>query len=72
MTNASVARYVFDTSDWDSSTWVVPMGSSGHPASGHYRNQAPRWAALQMIPMSYTWERVFAGAISKQTLTPAS
>ena len=35
VTSASMARYVFDTANWDNSRWVVPLGASGHPGSPH-------------------------------------
>ena len=72
MTGLSVARYVFDTSDWDSSAWVVPLGASGHPGSPHYADQTPEWSDLKLVPMLYSWERLAAAAESSQTLTPGS
>ena len=53
MTGMSVARYVFDLGKWDNSRWIVPLGASGHPGSRHYVDQAPVWAEVQLIPMSY-------------------
>ncbi len=70
MTSTSVARYVFDLSDWNSSGWIVPLGSSGHPASRHYADQAPIWAEIQLIPMLYDWDRIAAAAESHQALNP--
>ena len=70
MTSMSVARYVFDLGDWDTSTWVVPLGSSGHPASPHYADQTPLWQQVRMLPMLYSWDRVLADAESQQTLLP--
>ena len=70
MTSMSVARYVFDLGDWDSSVWVIPLGASGHPGSPHYADQAPVWAEIQLVPMLYDWERIASNAESSQTLTP--
>ena len=71
MTGMSVARYVFDTSDWDNSGWISPLGASGHPGSLHYADQTPTWAEVDLVPMLYTWDRIAADAESRQTLEPA-
>ena len=71
MTGMSVARYVFDTSDWDNSRWVTPLGASGHPGSPHYADQTPIWAEVGLVPMLYSWDRIAADAESRQTLDPA-
>ncbi len=68
--NASVARYVFDLSDWDNSRWIVPLGASGHPGSPHYLDQSPIWAGLKTKPMLYDWDRVAADSEAHQTLRP--
>ena len=70
VTGTSVARYVFDTSDWDRSAWVVPLGASGHPGSPHYADQAPFWCDVQLIPMLYDWQLIEASAESHQELRP--
>ena len=67
----SVARYVFDLSDWDNSRWIVPLGSSGHPGSPHYADQAGIWANVDLIPMLYDWTRLEQQAESLQELKPA-
>jgi penicillin amidase len=68
MTGMSVARYVFDTGDWNSSAWIIPLGASGHPGSPHYADQAPTWAEVKLIPMLYDWSRIEATAESHQAL----
>jgi penicillin G amidase len=68
----AVARYVFDLADWDRSRWVVALGASGHPASPHYADQAPLWAAGQLCDMVYSWSRIEAEAESTQRLVPGS
>ena len=68
VTGTSVARYVFDTADWDGSRWIVPLGASGHPGSPHYADQTPIWSDVQLIPMLFSWERVAASAESRQQL----
>jgi len=68
----SVARYLFDLGDWDNSRWIVPLGSSGHPGSPHYADQAELWSDVKLIPMTYVWEKIIAGAETRQRLEPHS
>ena len=68
--STSVARYMFDLSDWDRSRWVVPLGASGHPGSPHYADQLPAWRDLEMLPMTYSPGAVRAAARTVQTLRP--
>jgi penicillin amidase len=70
MTNTSVARYVFDTTDWHNSRWIVPLGVSGHPGSPHYADQAPTWSDIDLIPMLYDWQHITTAAASQQRLEP--
>ena len=65
---SSVARYVFDTSDWDNSRWIVPLGVSGNPGSPHYADQLSRWSEVELSPMLYSWDRISEEAESVQTL----
>jgi penicillin amidase len=65
-----LARYVFDTADWDNSRWIVPLGASGYLGSTHYADQTPIWAAVDLIPMTYQWDAIEAGAESHQSLKP--
>ena len=69
VTGASVARYIFDLSDWDNSKWITPLGSSGNPLSSHYLDQNPIWAKNNMIDMQYSWQTIFATAKVKQTIS---
>ena len=46
---------MFDTADWDNSHWIVPLGASDHPSREHDADQAPIWAQVDLIPMTYTW-----------------
>lgn len=70
VTNTSVARYVFDVSDWNTCEWIVPSGSSGHPGSPHYSDQLSLWADNQFIPMYFSWGRISAEAVTTQVLQP--
>ncbi|MFW6074314.1 MAG: penicillin acylase family protein [Chloroflexota bacterium] len=68
----SVTRYIFDVADWDNSRWIVPLGSSGHPASPHWADQAERWSKVEYVPMRYSWDLVKENAVTTQTLSPGS
>jgi len=70
VTGVSVNRYVFDLGDLASSMWAVPLGSSGHPGSPHYADQASTWADVRLVPMLYHWGRIASEAESRQTLSP--
>lgn len=70
-TYGSVARYVFDVGDWDQSRWIVLAGSSGDPHSEHYTDQHDRWSRCELLPMTYSWQRIEQYE-HHTTLTPAS
>lgn len=70
ITSASMARYVFDASNWDNSRWVVPLGASGHPGSSHYSDQADTWADVNLVPMLYDWDAISREAETQQFLRP--
>lgn len=64
----SVARYVFDLSDWDRSTWVVPHGVDGDSGGAHFADQLVPWAGLQMLLMRYSRHAVDAATASVATI----
>ena len=70
VTSLSVARYSYDTANWDNSLWVVPLGSSGHPGSPHYYDQSETWRRVEMVPMRWDWDGIIANCESHQTLQP--
>ena len=70
VTSLSVARYSYDTANWDDSLWVVPLGSSGHPGSRHYYDQAEAWRRVQMHPMRWDWDAIIDSSETHQTLQP--
>ena len=70
VTGASVARYIFDLSDWDNSKWITPLGSSGNQLSSHYLDQNPIWAKNKMIDMQYRWEDIKLTSKVKQIISP--
>nr|WP_245852676.1 penicillin acylase family protein [Isoptericola jiangsuensis] len=63
-------RMVVDMGDLDSSTWVNVTGSSGHPASSHYDDQLPVWAAGESFAWPFGRDAVAAAAEDTTTLTP--
>ena len=71
VTSLSVARYSYDTSNWDNSLWVVPLGSSGHPGSPHYFDQSEAWRRVEMVPMRWDWDAIIANSETHQTLQPS-
>ncbi|SCC81159.1 penicillin acylase family protein [Saliniramus fredricksonii] len=68
----SVARYVFDLADWDSSRWIVFHGSSGDPHSPFFSDQNELWSRLEMVPALYSARAVDAHAVSRSYLEPTS
>ncbi len=71
VTSLSVARYAYDTANWDDSLWVVPLGSSGHPGSPHYHDQSETWRQVEMVPMRWDWPAIIADSETTQILEPA-
>lgn len=55
------ARVVWDLAARDRSVWVVPLGASGDPGTGHHRDQLARWAAGGSIPVVSDWDALRAG-----------
>ena len=72
ISGSSVARYIYDLSDWDNSRWIVPFGASGHPASPHFADQSSTWADVDFIPMTYSWDKIEGSAETSQTLSPGA
>ena len=70
VTSLSVARYSYDTADWDNSRWVVPLGSSGHPGSRHYYDQSETWRRVEMVPMRWDWDGIISDSENSQVLQP--
>lgn len=52
----SVARWVWDLADRDASRWGVPFGTAGDPASEHFADQHPGWAAAQTVQVVTAWD----------------
>ncbi|WP_439547026.1 penicillin acylase family protein [Sandarakinorhabdus sp.] len=71
VSGASV-RVVLDVGAWDNSVAINTPGQSGDPASPHYRDLFPRWAAGQYVPFVWSRERVLQEAERIIRITPAS
>ena len=55
-------RMVCDVGNWDATVTVNSPGQSGDPASAHYRDLFPIWAADDYVPMAFS-----DGAVSDVT-----
>lgn len=71
ITSTSVLRYIYDLGDWNNSQWIIPLGSSGHPGSAHYADQATLWSQVGYIPMLYEWDGIISNSESHQVLNPS-
>ncbi|VFA89441.1 penicillin acylase family protein [Gordonia paraffinivorans] len=67
----SAARYVWDLSDPSASRWIVPLGASGDPRSGHFQDQAADWAAGRLLPVERDWD-VLRGPATDPHTAPAT
>ncbi|MGC5615554.1 penicillin acylase family protein [Georgenia sp. Z1491] len=63
-------RMVVDMADLDASTWVTTSGTSGHPASGHYTDQAQAWAEGETFPWAFSRAAVEDAQEERLVLTP--
>jgi penicillin amidase len=63
-------RAVWDLGDLDRSVTVLPAGISGNPASPHWNDQTPLWAAGGTHPAPVTRPAVEAAAVSALQLLP--
>ncbi len=70
VTAAPSMRMVVDLSDLDRSTWINQTGTSGHPASDHYSDQAEDWAAGVQRPWQFSLAAVEADDPEVLTLRP--
>jgi penicillin amidase len=64
-------RMVLDVGEWDNSRCINAPGQSGEPASPHYDDLAPLWAAGEYVPLLYSRGAVDAAAEHVISLTPA-
>ena len=65
-----INRYIHDPSNWSNGRWIVPLGSSGHPASPHFADQQQKWARIETIPQLWDWDDIAREAETTQHLVP--
>jgi penicillin amidase len=70
-TAGASVRLVMDVGAWDNSMAINTPGQSGDPASPHYRDLFPLWAAGSYVPLRFSRAAVEADAETVMTLTPA-
>ena len=63
-------RVVVDVGAWDNSLAMNSPGQSGDPASPHFADLFPAWAAGGAIPLLYSRERVEAATERRILLVP--
>jgi penicillin G amidase len=63
-------RQIIDLSDFDASESVITTGISGNPASEHYADQAPMWAAGEYHPMPFSRAAVEQASKGRLVLAP--
>jgi penicillin amidase len=59
-------RLICDTSDWERSKSIHPIGQSGHPLSQHYSDFIKPWLNVEYHPMP--WNRRRVEEVSQDTL----
>lgn len=68
----AAARYVWDLADRGASRWIVPLGVSGDPRSDHFQDQAPRWAAGELIEVVRDWDVLRGKTAAASTTSTAT
>jgi penicillin amidase len=63
-------RLVVDVGGWDNSLVMNSPGQSGDPASPHYADLFPLWAADTAVPLLYSRDRIEAVATERIRLVP--
>lgn len=64
-------RLVMDVGAWDNSLCMNAPGQSGDPASPHYADLAPHWAAGDYVPMLYSRDAVDGMEMQRIVLMPS-
>lgn len=70
-TQGASFRMVVDVGAWDNSLVINSPGQSGDPASPHYGDLFPLWAAGEYVPMLWSRAAIEAAAETVFELTPA-
>jgi penicillin amidase len=63
-------RQVVDLSNVDEARAILSTGQSGNPASPHWNDQSPLWAAGELRPCPFTRAAVEAAAERRLVLVP--
>jgi penicillin amidase len=63
-------REILDLSDWDNSVAINVPGQSGQPASPHYGDLLPLWAAGKYFPMLFSRDKIEKNAAQRLVLEP--
>jgi penicillin amidase len=69
-TAGASVRMVLDVGAWDNSMVINTPGQSGDPASPHYRDLFPLWAAGKYVPLRFSRAAVEADAETVIALSP--
>jgi penicillin G amidase len=64
-------RMILDVGDWDRSLAINAPGQSGNPASRHYDDLTPLWAAGDCVPLLFSNDAVEAATVARIHLIPA-
>jgi penicillin amidase len=64
-------RMVLDVGDWDRSLAINAPGQAGNPASRHYDDLTPLWAAGDCVPLLFSDEAVEAATVARIHLLPS-
>ncbi len=70
VTAGPALRMVVDLADLDNSTWLIPLGVSGHPASTHYTDQYSAFTAGRTFAWPYSASAVAAAQDKELRLRP--
>ncbi len=65
------ARLVFDFSDIDANTFMLPAGQSGNPVSPHFFDFYDRWEKGEVWNVPLSREKNYLNAVSSLSLEPA-
>ena len=71
-TAGASVRLVLDVGAWDNSMAINTPGQSGDPASPHYRDLFPLWAAGSYVPLRFSRAAVEGDAEVVMSLKPGS
>jgi penicillin amidase len=63
-------RMVVNLADFDKSRWINLTGASGHAYDTNYDDQTAMWAKGELLPWSFSQQKVSAATTHTLTLTP--